>query len=122
VHAIALVPDPKTRTYEVTLAIDNADGRLRPGLLAHARRITREKEGLFVPLHLVKHDLQGRAVTMVFDAGSSTVVERPVTLGDVIGVDVLIAGGLAVGDALITDGDGFVVAGETVRAQPEPAP
>jgi len=122
VHAVALVPDPKTRTYEVSLAVDNAEGSLRPGLLGHARRVTREKKGLFLPLHLVKHDLQGRTVALLLDPATSTVAERPVTLGDVIGVDVEITSGLAAGDTLITDGDGFVIAGEAVRAQPEPAP
>lgn len=122
VHSVALVPDPKTRTYEVTLAVDNADGRLRPGLLAHVRLITREKQGLFVPLHLVKHDLQGRTVTLLLDPATSRVVERPIALGDLFGVDVEVTEGLTAGEALITDGGGFVVADEPVRGQPEPTP
>jgi len=122
VHGVGLVPDPKTRTYEVALAIDNADGRLRPGLLARVRLITREKQGLFVPLHLVKHDLQGHTVTLLLDPATSKVVERPISLGDVFGVDVEVTEGLAVGDPLITEGGGFVVADEAVRAQAEPTP
>jgi RND family efflux transporter MFP subunit len=122
VHSVGLVPDAKTRTYEVALAIDNADGRLRPGLLAHVRLVTREKSALFVPLHLVKHDRSGRAVTWLFDAATSMVVERPVRLGEGFGTDVEVTEGLTAGDALITDGEGFVVVGEGVRSQPEDAP
>jgi RND family efflux transporter MFP subunit len=122
VHSVALVPDSKTRTYEVTLALDNADGRLRPGLLAHVRLITREQQGLFLPLHFVKHDLQGRTVALLLDPSTSKVQERPITLGATFGVDVEVIEGLSAGLTVITDGGGFVVADELVRAQAEPNP
>jgi RND family efflux transporter MFP subunit len=114
VDSVALVPDPKTRTYEVALALPNPDERLRPGLLGHVRQVAREKRALFLPLHLVRHDLQGRAQALLLDRGTSRVVARPVTLGEVFGLEVEVAQGLAEGEVLITDGGDFVVEGEVV--------
>ena len=45
VHHVAFVPDPKTRTYEVVVAVDNADGALRAARFVAALR-TERRAGL----------------------------------------------------------------------------
>jgi RND family efflux transporter MFP subunit len=117
VHNIALVPDPRTRTFEVEVVLDNADGALRPGLLAHLTLVARRSEGFIVPLNAVRRDREKQPVVYLLDESGTRVVERRVELGPLFGSDIEIASGLDVGDRLIVSGQGFVSPGDEVRVK-----
>ena len=115
VHHVGLVPDPKTRTYTLQVAVDNADGALRPGMLAHARMSVRRADGIFLPLWIIKRDAQARPVVYLLDEAEGRVVERVVELGALFGAEVAVTAGLEAGERVITEGQGFVSPNDEVR-------
>lgn len=115
VHHVAFVPDPKTRTYEVVVAVDNADGALRAGMLAHLAVTAREAEGLFVPLRAVRTNAEREPIVYLVDPATSKVVERRIEKGALFGTDLEVLSGLAAGDAVIVEGQGFVSPGDEVQ-------
>jgi multidrug efflux pump subunit AcrA (membrane-fusion protein) len=135
VHHIASVPDGKTRTFEITAVLDNPvpvqedregadDGPgkieparpLRAGLLAHVELDTDLRRGLFAPLLAIRRGLSGEHLVSVVGEGAR-VEERVVSLGGLYGDEVQILGGLAAGDRLIVEGQGFVSVGDEVRVR-----
>ncbi len=129
IHHIALVPDERTRTYDVVVAVDNQDQALRPGMLAHLSLVVRRLEGLFVPLHAVeRRNEEGFFVTVVErdpDATPveavglrwlpGTAVERTVEVGEMVGLKVQVLSGLSRGDELVIRGQRYVRHGDRVR-------
>jgi len=115
VHHVGLVPDPKTRTWEAEIALDDPAGRLRPGLLGQVTLVTYEAKGIFVPLHAVKRDRAGAPQVYVVEGGR--VAARAVALGALLGTEVQVVAGLAPGDPLIVEGQGFVFPGDEVRVE-----
>lgn len=115
IHHIALVPDTKTRTYEVVVAVDNQDAALRPGMLAHLHVVTEQETGIFVPLLAVKRNAKKKPVVYVLESQRSTVVEREVDLGALFADQILIKEGLDKGELVIVEGQSFVSAGDEVR-------
>lgn len=117
VHHIAFVPDPKTRTYDVIVAVDNADGALRAGMLTHLTVTAREADGFFVPLRAVRTNANREHIVYLYDSGTSQVVERRVEKGDLFGTDLEVLSGLEPGDVVIVEGQGFVSPGDEVQPQ-----
>lgn len=117
IHHVAFVPDPKTRTYEVVVAVDNADGALRAGMLAHLTVTAREATGIFVPLRAVRTNADREPVVFLYDPTTSRVVERRITKGDLFGTDLEVLSGVEVGDVVIIEGQGFVAPGDEVQPQ-----
>ncbi len=116
VSNVALVPDLTTRLFEVTLEIDNADERLRPGMMGRIEVPVKRAEGFFVPLRSVKRDSGHNHVVYLVDADDK-VVERPVVTGDLFGDQIQIVEGLEGGERLIFEGQAFVTPGEKVTVQ-----
>lgn len=117
IHHIALVPDLKARTYDVEVAIDNADGVLRAGMLAHMLRTRQAETGYFIPIMAVRHDHDHSPVLYLVDPSANKVIERKVELGELFGTDVVIKSGLAEKDLVIVEGQGFVAPGDEVRVK-----
>ncbi len=115
VHHVAFVPDGKTRTYEVVIAVDNADGALRAGMLAHLKVTAREATGVFAPLRAVRTNANREPIVYLYDDQTSLVVERRVEKGELFGTDLQILSGLAEGDVVIVEGQGFVSPGDEVQ-------
>ncbi len=134
VHHIASVPDGKTRTFEIAIVLDNPvlpDARpkgeredepardvraLRAGMLAQVELKTDESRGLFVPLLAIRRGLAGEHLVSLVN-GAGRVEERSIDLGPLYGDEVLVPKGLAVGERLIVEGQGFVSAGDSVRVR-----
>ncbi|HNU68860.1 MAG TPA: efflux RND transporter periplasmic adaptor subunit [Myxococcota bacterium] len=114
VYHVALIPDVTTRMYEVTVAADNADERIRPGMLARVELEVRRSEGIFVPLRAIKRNHEGRHVVFTVGEGD-VVVERAVTTGELFGDQMKIDEGLSVGDRVILEGQAFVTPGDKVK-------
>lgn len=104
--------DPASRTLLVEAEIPNPEGRLRPGMLGRLEVPRQELAGaLVVPLAAVVDLEEGKAVYVVEDDRAQ---RRPVTLGPVVGEDVVVEG-LAAGTRVIIEGQHVVGPGQKVE-------
>lgn len=104
VHSIAFAADPKTRTFPVTLSVENSDLSLRAGMVVEAELEVARHRGLLVPLDAVSRDLAGSPRLLVVDAAGQRAENRAVTLGPLLGERVLVASGLQAGERVVVRG------------------
>jgi len=117
VATIHPVADPALRTFAVELSIDNAEGKLRAGMVASAALGgTQENGATLVPLASVTRAPDGALA--VFVLGDGSVALRRVELGDLIGNDVAVASGVKEGERIVTDGASFLHDGAKVEVLP----
>jgi multidrug efflux system membrane fusion protein len=124
VTRVAPSADPKSRVFEVEITIPNADGRLKPGIVASlaAPALSQTAGMIALPLTGVVRspkDPRGFAVFVVTDEnGSSVAHTRDVTLGTVVGNEVQVLSGLQKGERIVTMGATLLVDGARVRVLP----
>lgn len=112
---VAWKADPATRTFQVRVVADNADGRIRPGMIARAAFLRRMVEGaLAVPLAIVQ-DKGGERIVFVEEGGVARA--RTVRLGIIEGDRIQVVEGLAAGDRLIVAGHTEVEDGTKVNVR-----
>lgn len=117
VATIHPVADPALRTFAVELSIDNADGKLRAGMVASAALGSDGGAGaLLVPLASIVRAPDGAVAVFVVDGRRAAL--RPVTLGDLVGNDVEVAAGVKDGERIVTDGAALLHDGEDVEVLP----
>lgn len=112
IREISPVADPATRTYTVKVSIPPRDD-IRLGMtavvqLAHAKGGAAIK----VPLSALYHD-KGMTSVWVIENGAVHLV--PVQVGGVSGNDVLLAGGVKPGQAIVTAGVNLLKPGQKVK-------
>ncbi len=112
---IDYVSDVQTRTFDVTLSINNEAGKLRPGMMAWLQIPTRTTEGYFVPLHAIGQNMDGAPEVKLVNPRTRRVRVQEVTLGEVFGEEVAVTRGLEQGLSYIVRGMEFVKDGEEVR-------
>ena len=118
---VAPAADPRGRVFDVELTIANADGRLRPGMVAsvEVRRQGEAAPDLLVPLSAITRPAGGStgyAVFVVEEQGAAVVVrQRTVDLGELRGNLVTVSKGLSKGDRVVVSGTAFVTDGAAVR-------
>lgn len=112
---LAYKADAATRTYRAKVAVDNRDGRLRPGMILRVRFVRRKLDQVIaVPLYAVVERGAQKAVFVVEDGLARL---RPVTLGSVVGDRVVISEGLVAGEALVVKGQQLLTDGAAVRPE-----
>ena len=112
VALIGVAADQATSTYRMEIELPNADGRLKPGMLAKLRILRRVFEGaVTVPLFAVIRS-NGGTHAFVYDNGSAR--RREVTTGILDGDRQQILSGLAAGDLLIVKGQRELEDGQKV--------
>jgi membrane fusion protein (multidrug efflux system) len=105
--------DPRTRTLRVKAQLDNADGRLRPGLFARVDLGIARREG--VPMISEEAVLQRADGAVVFRALADNRVERRlIEIGPQRDGMVEIAKGLAPGDRVVLRGQAGLADGQLV--------
>ncbi|TXI78742.1 MAG: efflux RND transporter periplasmic adaptor subunit [Cupriavidus sp.] len=119
VKFVSSLADEKTRTFTVDIAVDNPRGEIPAGLSARIRLPVQSIQAQKIPSSLltlsdngdigIKHVVDGKVVF--------TKAEIIRSNGDAVWIT-----GLPAQIALITRGQGFVAAGESVDVQPEAAP
>ena len=113
VHVVSPTIDRRTRTLRVRALIENADGRLRPGLFARANLGVARRQGvILVPEEAVQQRADGAVVFRVLDG--NRVERRLVTLGTMREGEVEIRSGLAQGDHVVSRGHADLVDGSVV--------
>lgn len=122
---VAPSADPSSRVFEVEVTIPNADGRLKPGMIASlqvAGSSPAIADATLIPLNAVIRppgDPTGYAVFVVDGAdGSATARLRRVQLGDVSGNFIRVTSGLAGGERVIIRGATLAVDSQNVRIIP----
>lgn len=124
VSRIASAADPKSRLFEVEISLDNANGRLKPGMVA-ALQLTAATESAPVavlPLSAVvrpNNAREGFAVYALDDKRSPPVVHlREVELGAFLGNSIPVQKGLSAGEKVVVQGAALLSDSEPVRVIP----
>ena len=115
VFRIATSAESATRTFATEVELDNADGLLRPGMIARAKFIRKTYENaITVPLFSVLTRNDGRIVFVEEDGVARM---HPVEIGFFQGDEVHIVDGLSEGDRLIVLGQRDLRDGDRVAVQ-----
>ncbi|MFO0830139.1 MAG: efflux RND transporter periplasmic adaptor subunit [Phycisphaerales bacterium] len=118
VREVSQFADPTTQTFLVRFAMPAPDGvAILPGMSASVtigRRNAGEGSSTRVPLAAVVQRPGGEPIVWIVDKDGG-VRSRTVTLGSVTGSDVLVSGGLAVGDRVAIAGASSLREGMKVR-------
>ncbi|MBS0336684.1 MAG: efflux RND transporter periplasmic adaptor subunit [Proteobacteria bacterium] len=94
--------DPRLATQQLRAEFDNAKQVLLPGQFVRVQLVAGERDNVFlVPQPAVLQTEKGALVFVVDPEGKAAL--RPVQLGDWVGSDWLILGGLKAGDRVIAD-------------------
>jgi membrane fusion protein (multidrug efflux system) len=113
IHFIGPAAAGASRTFPVEVALENADGRLRPGMIARLSLVKQRLDGVVVIDRDVLQDRdEGRAAVVV--EGESARI-RPVTLGASEGNRVVVESGLAPGEWLVISGQRGLADGQKVE-------
>jgi RND family efflux transporter MFP subunit len=107
--------DSVTRTYSARIAVKDADSALRLGMTASV--VAADVEGstaIRLPLTAIYHK-DGEPLVWVVDDQTSRVATRAVELGSAHDDKVLIVGGLAGGETVVTAGVHMLHAGQQVK-------
>ena len=125
VTAIAASADSSTRVFQVEVTVPNADGRLKPGMIASlavAQGQAATGAVAVVPMAAIVRshsDPKGYAVYLVSGAGDTPKVHlQDVQVGRILGDTIAVTGGLKAGAEVVVYGATLVHDGETVRVIP----
>jgi multidrug efflux system membrane fusion protein len=121
IREIAGQADSASRTYAVRIAVESAPQTMRLGMTASvALTIDESTTPMVVPLTALT-ETDGATVAFVVDAVSKVVRKTVVTVGGVAENGAQIAGGLQVGDMVVTAGVQFLRDGMRIRLPGERA-
>lgn len=120
-----VVVDPTTGSVTLRAEFPNPDGILLPGMFVRATIIEAvEEDALLVPQRGVGRDERGAPTALVLEA-DGLVHSRELTVGQTVGSNWLVTGGIAPGDRVIVEGLQNVRPGQAANAVPfqdDPAP
>lgn len=118
--------DLSTRTYPITLVMDQPEGRvILPGMAGEATGDVNppgdlEDEGFEIPLSAVARAQDGSSIVWIVDESSKTVSRRVVELGELTGRGVRVTG-IRLGEWVATAGANTLREGQEVRLPGETA-
>lgn len=122
-HVLSVAPaaDAKSRSFEITVAIDNPTMRLRSGMIAsiRARRETAGRPPVRIPIDALVHD-PTRDQYVVYtveqkDGGVAAVKALSVRPGALVGNQVSILEGLTAGQRIVASGANLLRPGDVVK-------
>ena len=122
ISRIASAADPKTRNFEVEVAIPNREHLLKVGMIGSLQIAVAEGEKheattLQVPLSAIVQANDGKYGVFILSASNNGEIARlhTVEIGRVIGTDISVVSGLANGDQVITTGANLLKDGQRVE-------
>jgi RND family efflux transporter MFP subunit len=122
-HVLSVAPaaDPKARSFEITVAIDNPTMKLRSGMIASIRVAddVADRHLVRIPIDALVHD-PTRDQYLVYivqpkDRGLATVKAVDVRPGALVGNQVSILGGLTAGQRIVASGANLLRPGDVVK-------
>ena len=123
VTKIVPIADPQMRSFTVEVALDNADGALRAGMVASVSLSEGARaQSVLVPIASIVRDPEAGAdrkyAVFVVAEGGSHVALRPVALGELHANSVEVREGLAAGERVVVEGAQLLRPGEAVEVVP----
>jgi RND family efflux transporter MFP subunit len=120
VTRIGAAADRQTGTFEIEIAVEPQGARFARGLVAKVALPLAPLAGVapsatVVPITALVDADGTRATVYVLDAGSGTARRKEITLGAILGEQVIVTAGLAPGEPVITDGAAWLTDGRSVR-------
>ena len=121
VSRIASAADPKTRNFEVELAIPNRNHLLKVGMIGSLQlmvdQVDQQQTALQVPLSAIVRATDGKYAAFVVTASKEGHMAslRRVEIGRVIGTGISVVSGLRNGDEVITTGANLLKDGQRVE-------
>lgn len=113
IQHIAYIASDMTRTYRTKIAIDNAQGLMRPGMIVRARFVRQQlTDVVTAPLYSVL-DRNGEKVVFVADNGFARQVA--VETGSSVERRIVISAGLQPGQQLIVKGQQLLIDGARLK-------
>ncbi len=107
--------DPQSRTFGVEITLDNASGKVLPGMFARVELNLGVKNHVVVPDRaVVKQQGSGNQFVYVYDPKTSTVAYRQVTLGQRLGTTYEVIEGLEAGSQVVVVGQNALADGKKV--------
>jgi RND family efflux transporter MFP subunit len=122
-HVLSIAPaaDPKSRSFEITVAIDNPTMKLRSGMIAstHVADETVDRHQVRIPIDALVHDpTRDRYLVYALDQkdeGITAVKAVDVRPGPLVGNQVSILDGLTAGQRIVASGANLLRPGDVVR-------
>lgn len=115
VATIAPAADPKSRSFDVELHIDNSRDELKPGMVVSLELSRGAAPSLAIPLDAVVRPPKGRDGYAVFVVSGGKAVSREVELGEPMGNLIALRGGLEAGEQVVVSGPALLVEGQAVK-------
>jgi membrane fusion protein (multidrug efflux system) len=94
--------DTRLGTQQLRAEFDNAKGQLLPGQFARVQLVAGQRDNVFLVPQTAVMEAEAGYMLFVLDKEGKAAL-RPVQLGDWIGTDWMVLGGLAAGDRVIVD-------------------
>lgn len=114
VREIGVIADPLTRTYPVKIAVENATGALRVGMVAEVT-VSQEARArpVVVPPEAVRIDEAGKSCVYVLTAGG-TLRRQAVEVSGFVGERTALSSGVSAGDRVVVSGTAMLANGVRV--------
>ena len=123
IHEVGSEASQTTRTYPITLIMDQPEGvEILPGMAGKVSGTVRPADGMdstdvIVPVTAVFADAGDKSYVWVIDAGENTVKRREISVDKLVSNGIVVQSGLEPGELIATAGVHFLVEGQPVRPQ-----
>lgn len=97
------IADLETRTFGVTVQIDNVEGQIKPGMIADVEINSNEKEIIAIPINSIIDNAEGTFV-FIYNDDNQTVSKREIEVGEVFGDKIEIVSGLEDNEMVVVKG------------------
>jgi RND family efflux transporter MFP subunit len=121
-HVLSVAPaaDPKSRSFEITVAIDNPTYKLRSGMIASIRVAgeTADPHRLLIPIDALVHDpVRDRYLVYALEQKDGRSVAKAIDIrpGPLVGNQVSILEGLTAGQRIVASGANLLRPGDVVQ-------
>ena len=121
-HVLSLAPaaDPKSRSFEITVTIDNPTLKLRSGMIASIRVAGEgtERPELHIPIDALVHDpVREEYIVYGLDQRDGGTVAKAISVrpGPLVGNQISILGGLTAGQRIVASGANLLRPGDAVK-------
>jgi len=120
VLSVAPAADPKSRSFEITLAIDNPALKLRSGMIASVRATAEaaDRPQLRIPIDALVHDaVRDRYLVYGVEQKNGRTVAKAIDIspGPLVGNQVTVLEGLTTGQRIVGSGANLVRPGDVVK-------
>lgn len=98
-----VVSHPVSHTYDIKVQLDNPAKKIMPGMVCKAYLIGNHGKGILIPLKAIQIDFSSKNYVWVINPENKA-ERKAVTIGDLIGNDVLVTSGINDGDNVVVEG------------------